>query len=128
MMASYSQTITESDIEAFASVSGDRNPVHLDERYAKKSQFKGRIAHGMLTASFFSQIFGTIIPGRGCVYVSQSLRFRKPVYIGDTIEARVTVVDVILRSRRIIFETVCIVDGEIVTDGRAELYQPEDGQ
>ncbi|HDZ9325682.1 TPA: MaoC family dehydratase, partial [Vibrio cholerae] len=89
MSASYSQTITDADIKQFAGLSGDRNPVHLDENYANQSRFKKRIAHGMISSSFFSALFGTKLPGEGCVYVSQSLKFRKPVYIDDTVVATV---------------------------------------
>ncbi|HHR6080929.1 TPA: MaoC family dehydratase, partial [Providencia alcalifaciens] len=91
MSASYSQTITDADIKQFAGLSGDRNPVHLDEEYASKSMFKKRIAHGMISSSFFSALFGTQLPGEGCVYVSQSVKFRKPIYINDTVTATVVI-------------------------------------
>ena len=121
---SYSQTITDADIKAFAGISGDRNPVHLDENYAQNSKFKKRIAHGMMTASYFSALFGTKIPGEGCVYTHQSLNFKRPVYINDTVEATVTVTEVDVEKRRVKFKTVCKVDNKIVTDGEAELYVP----
>lgn len=121
---SYSQTITDADIKAFAGISGDRNPVHLDENYAQNSKFKKRIAHGMMTASYFSALFGTKIPGEGCVYTYQSLNFKRPVYINDTVEATVTVTEVDIEKRRVKFKTVCKVDNKIVTDGEAELYVP----
>ena len=121
---SYSQTITDADIKAFAGISGDRNPVHLDENYAQNSKFKKRIAHGMMTASYFSALFGTKIPGEGCVYTYQSLNFKRPVYINDTVEATVTVTEVDVEKRRVKFKTVCKVDNKIVTDGEAELYVP----
>lgn len=121
---SYSQTITDADIKAFAGISGDRNPVHLDENYAKNSRFKDRIAHGMMTASYFSALFGTKIPGEGCVYTYQSLNFKRPVYINDTVEAIVTVTEVDIEKRRVKFKTVCKVDNKTVTDGEAELYIP----
>ena len=120
----YSQTITDADIKAFAGISGDRNPVHLDENYAQNSKFKKRIAHGMMTASYFSALFGTKIPGEGCVYTYQSLNFKRPVYINDTVEATVTVTEVDVEKRRVKFKTVCKVDNKIVTDGEAELYVP----
>lgn len=122
----YSQTITDADIKAFAGISGDRNPVHLDENYAQNSKFKKRIAHGMMTASYFSALFGTKIPGEGCVYTHQSLNFKRPVYINDTVEATVTVTEVDVEKRRVKFKTVCKVDNKIVTDGEAELYVPVD--
>lgn len=124
MNVSYSQTVTDADIKAFAGISGDRNPVHLDENYANNSRFKKRIAHGMMTASYFSALFGTKIPGEGCVYTYQSLNFKKPVYVNDTVEAIVTVTDVDLEKRRVKFKTVCKVDNKLVTDGEAELYVP----
>ncbi len=124
MSVSYSQTITDSDIKAFAGISGDRNPVHLDEEYAKSSQFKKRIAHGMMTASYFSALFGTKIPGEGCVYTHQSLSFKRPVYINDTVEAIVTVLGINTEKRRVKFKTVCKVDSRVVTTGEAELYVP----
>lgn len=124
MSVSYSQTITDSDIKSFAGLSGDRNPVHLDENYAKNSRFKNRIAHGMMTASYFSALFGTKIPGEGCVYTHQSLNFKRPVYINDTVEAIVTVTEVDIEKRKVRFKTVCKVDNKIVTDGEAELYVP----
>ncbi|MDX9900842.1 MAG: GNAT family N-acetyltransferase [Aliarcobacter sp.] len=124
MSVSYSQTITDADIKAFAGISGDRNPVHLDGNYAKNSKFKNRIAHGMMTASYFSALFGTKIPGEGCVYTHQSLNFKRPVYIDDTVEVIVTVTAVDLEKRRVKFKTVCKVDNKIVTDGDAELYVP----
>lgn len=124
MEVSYSQTITDSDIKSFAGISGDRNPVHLDEEYAENSRYKKRIAHGLMTASFFSALFGTKLPGEGCVYVSQSLKFKRPVYIDDTVIATVEVTTVDLNKRRVFFRTTCKVKNKIVTDGEAELYVP----
>ncbi|OQS42656.1 acyl dehydratase [Chromobacterium haemolyticum] len=124
MSESYSQTITDSDIKAFAGLSGDRNPVHLDEDFASNSRFKGRIAHGFLSASFFSAIFGTKIPGPGCVYVSQSLNFKRPVYLNDTVVATVTVSGIDIERRRVTFLTLCTVRGKTVIDGVAELFIP----
>jgi 3-hydroxybutyryl-CoA dehydratase len=91
MTESYEQTITDADIKTFAGLSGDNNPVHMSEEYAEKSRFKKRIAHGLLSASFFSALFGTKLPGYGCIYVSQSLNFRRPVYIGDTVKATIEI-------------------------------------
>ncbi|AXH14488.1 acyl dehydratase [Malaciobacter mytili LMG 24559] len=124
MSVSYSQTITDSDIKSFSGISGDRNPIHLDEVYAENSKYKKRIAHGLLTASFFSALFGTKIPGEGCVYVSQSLNFKRPVYINDTVTAIVEVIKIDKIKRRVFFKTVCKVRNKIVTDGEAELYVP----
>ncbi len=124
MEVSYSQTITDADIKAFSGISGDKNPVHMDDEYAKNSRYKKRIAHGMLSASFFSALFGTKIPGEGCVYVAQSLRFKRPVYLDDTVVASVIVTSVDLKKKRVFFQTLCKVNNKIVIDGEAELYVP----
>lgn len=124
METSYSQTITDADIKAFSEISGDKNPIHMDEEYAQNSRYKKRIAHGMLSASFFSALFGTKIPGEGCVYVSQSLRFKRPVYLGNTVIATVIVTKVDLEKKRVFFKTICKVKNKIVTEGEAELYVP----
>lgn len=124
MKVSYSQTVTDADVKSFAGISGDRNPVHLDEEYSKKSRYKKRIAHGLMTASYFSALFGTKIPGEGCVYVSQSLKFKRPVYLNDTVTAIVTVNKIDLAKKKVFFRTVCKVDNKIVTYGEAELYVP----
>jgi 3-hydroxybutyryl-CoA dehydratase len=122
MIASYSQTISDADVKAFAGISGDRNPVHLNEEYADQSRFKKRIAHGLLTASFFSAIFGTKLPGEGCVYASQNLQFKRPVYLGDTVTAKVTVVAIDVAKKRVTFETICTVKRKVVTAGTAEIF------
>lgn len=124
MTASYSQTIIDADVKAFAGISGDHNPVHLSEEYAKNSRFKNRIAHGLLTASFFSAIFGTKLPGEGCVYAGQNLQFKKPVYLGDTVVAKVTVIAIDVLKKRVTFETVCTVKNRVVTTGTAEIFIP----
>ncbi len=124
MEVSYAQTITDADVKAFSGISGDRNPVHLDEEYAQKSRYKKRIAHGLMSASYFSALFGTKIPGEGCVYVAQSLRFLKPVYLGDTVTAIVVVSGIDLEKRRVFFRTLCKVKNRVVIDGEAELFVP----
>ncbi|WP_029935168.1 MaoC family dehydratase [Thiomicrospira pelophila] len=125
MMRSYSQTITDADVKTFAGLSGDNNPVHMSDEYAEKSQFKKRIAHGMISSSFFSALFGKELPGEGCVYVGQNLRFLRPVYLNDTVTAEVTVTKKDEIKRRVFFKTVCYVSGKIVIVGDAELYVPE---
>ena len=125
MEACQSKTICEQDIRQFADLSGDKNLIHLDEAFASSSRFKRRIAHGLLSASFFSALFGTKLPGTGCVYVSQNLEFRKPVYIGDTVTATVTVTAVSLIKRLITFDTSCTVRQKIVISGTAVLYLPQ---
>jgi 3-hydroxybutyryl-CoA dehydratase len=124
MSASYSQTITSADIHAFAEISGDKNPVHLSAEFASESRFGRRIAHGLMTASFFSALFGTKLPGNGCVYVSQNLKFLRPVYINDTVTALVTIKAINKETRRIFFDTFCIVNGKKVISGDAEIYLP----
>ncbi|MCL4127295.1 UNVERIFIED_CONTAM: hypothetical protein GTU68_056680 [Idotea baltica] len=124
MSASYSQTITDTDVKQFAGISGDRNPVHMDEVYAENSRYKKRIAHGLLSSSFFSSLFGTQLPGEGCVYVGQNLNFKRPVYLGDTVTAIVTVKDIDVVRKRVFFNTVCTVKNKIVIDGTAELFMP----
>lgn len=124
MQASCAKTITILDVNTFAEISGDNNPIHLDAEYAKNSRYKKQIAHGLLSASFFSALFGTKIPGEGCVYVSQSLSFLRPVYIEDIVVATIEVIAVDLLKRRVFFKTICRVKNKIVIDGEAELYIP----
>jgi len=124
MSETYEQTITDADVEAFAVLSGDNNPVHLNDAYAKASRFKKRIAHGLLSASFFSALFGTKLPGHGCVYVSQSLNFQRPVYIGDTVEATIEIIGIDKDKSRVLFKTLCTVRDKTVIDGKAEIYIP----
>jgi len=124
LAAEFSKTITEANIAAFASVSGDTNPVHLSASYAAGTIFKERIAHGMLTASLISAVFGTRLPGHGAIYVSQSLKFRAPVKIGDTVCARVEVLELIPKKKFAVFETTCVVGGTVVLDGQATLWVP----
>ena len=124
MSAVFSKTVTDADIVLFAGITGDTNPVHLDEEFAKPTMFKGRIAHGMLTAGFISAVFGTKLPGPGCVYISQNLKFKAPVKIGDTVKARVTVSAIDQDKARVTFATTCHVGDKIVLDGEAQLMVP----
>jgi 3-hydroxybutyryl-CoA dehydratase len=124
MSASFSRTVTESDIVLFAGVSGDMNPVHLDAEYAEKTVFKGRIAHGMLSAAFISTVLGTKLPGPGTVYLAQSLKFRAPVRIGDTVTATCTVVTLDAERKRATLRTVCTVAGKPVVEGEALVMVP----
>jgi 3-hydroxybutyryl-CoA dehydratase len=126
MTAASRHTVAASDIDRFAEVTGDHNPVHLDEAYASKTRFKGRIAHGMLTASFISATL-TKLPGPGTIYLSQNLSFRAPVRIGDTVEARVTVTDIIREKSRVVLKTVCRVGETVVIDGEALVMVPARG-
>ena len=124
MEASMAHAVTASDIEDFARVSGDVNPVHLDEAHAASTPFKHRIAHGILTASYISAVFGTKLPGPGCVYVSQTLSFKAPVYIGGEVITTVRITDLIPEKRRAIFHCVCKIGSKTVLEGEAVLSVP----
>lgn len=124
MTAEYSKTVTEADIVLFAGISGDTNPVHLDEEFAASTMFGGRIAHGMLSAAFVSAALGTRLPGPGSIYVSQTLAFRAPVKIGDTVVTRVTVKALNPEKRRVTLTTDCFVKDVIVMRGEAEILIP----
>ena len=119
MSAETAKTITEADILLFSAVSTDTNAVHLDEDFGKTTMFGGRIAHGMLSASLISAVLGTRLPGPGVIYMNQSLRFKAPVRIGDTVHAKVTVKEVIAEKSRVVLDTVCSVGGKVVIDGEA---------
>jgi 3-hydroxybutyryl-CoA dehydratase len=121
MTAIYAKTVTEADIVMFAGISGDTNPVHLDALFADQTTFKGRIAHGMLSASFISTVLGTRMPGPGCIYLSQSLKFHAPVKAGDTVTARVTLKDIDLETKRIMLDTACSVGDTVVIEVEAVL-------
>lgn len=122
--AEMSRMVGAGDIEAFAQVSGDSNPVHLDAAYAATTPFGERIAHGMLSAAYISAVLGTRLPGPGAIYLSQSLRFRRPVKIGDRVTARVTVKALDERRGHVTLDTVCEVDGKAVVDGEALVIAP----
>ena len=121
------RTVGAHDLEAFAEVSGDTNPVHLDEAYAKTTSFGGRIAHGMLSAAYISAVLGTKLPGPGAIYLSQSLRFRRPVRIGDEVTARATITALDEKRGHVTLETVCLVAGKTVMDGEAVVMAPKRG-
>jgi 3-hydroxybutyryl-CoA dehydratase len=124
MEASFAKTVTAADILAFAEVTGDWNPVHLDTEYAAKTVFREPIAHGMLTAGYISAVFGSQMPGPGAIYVSQTLNFRAPVRIGDQVVARVKVMELYPAKRRARFDCVCEVAGKTVLEGEAVLMVP----
>ena len=119
MNASFAKTITEADIVLFAGASGDNNAVHINEEFAQTTAFKGRIAHGMLTASVISAAIAGRLPGPGTVYLGQNLRFKAPVRPGDTVHATVTVKELFPEKRRVALTTVCTVGGKVVIDGEA---------
>lgn len=118
------RVITEEDVVNFAKISGDTNPVHLDESYAATTLFGKRIAHGSLCSSYISSVFGTKLPGPGCIYVSQSLRFKAPVYFGDEVVAKVKVTGLVPKKHIAEFRTQCFVKDKLVLDGEAALMLP----
>ena len=122
--ASMSRTVVEADIVAYAALSGDYNPVHLDASYAAKTMFKERIAHGILSAGYISAIFGMQLPGPGSIYISQTLNFKGPVLIGDVVVTTVKVVELLPEKKRARFETICAVNGKPVLLGEAVLMVP----
>lgn len=125
MRASRTKTITDADVQAFAQASGDTNPIHLDDEYAAATQFGRRIAHGMLTASVISAILGNDLPGQGTIYLGQDLKFKAPVFIGDTITATVEVIKYREDRRIATFRTTCTSqDGTLVLEGEAVVIAP----
>ena len=123
----FSKTISEADIQTFADVSGDENPVHLNPEYAKATVFKGCIAHGILTASFVSTVIGTRMPGPGCIYVAQNLKFKVPVRAGDTVKAVCTVTELNEKRKFAEIKTQCFVGDTLVVDGNATIMVPARG-
>ncbi len=124
MSESLTKTVTERDVELFGEVSGDKNPVHFDEQYAKGTIFKGRIAHGMLSASYISTVLGMQIPGPGTIFMSATTRFRAPVRIGDTVVTTCTVREVNAEKRRVMFDCICKVKDTTVVEGEALVMAP----
>ena len=125
MSESFVKTVTERDVELFGEVSGDMNPVHFDEAYAKNTIFKGRIAHGVLSLSYLSTVLGMKMPGPGTIFLSQTSRFKAPVRIGDTVTAICTVREVFPEKRRVIFDCVCKVKDTVVMEGDATVMTPQ---
>ncbi|MGD9082704.1 MAG: MaoC family dehydratase [Desulfobacterales bacterium] len=124
--AKFAKTVTESDIYLYAGVTGDFNPAHINEDYAKKTFLKTRIAHGMLSAGFISTVIGNKLPGTGTIYVTQNLSFLAPVRIGDTITAKVEVIDVIDEKNRVRLKTTCFnQEGTQVLNGEAVVSPPK---
>ncbi len=121
----FSKTVSESDIYLYAGVSGDFNPAHINEPYAQGTFFKTRIAHGMLCAGFISAVIGMKLPGPGTIYIRQELNFRAPVRIGDTVTARVEVIEK-LEKNRVRLKTTCVnQEGTLVLDGEAVVSPPK---
>ena len=111
-------------IKAFAAISEDFNPVHIDADYASKSRYKRQIIHGLMASSLFSGLFGTQLPGEGCVYKSQNIRFKRPIYVGDEVTAKIEVVNVDVNKKVISFTTRCFVNGKVMIDGESEIFIP----
>ena len=111
-------------VKSFAGISEDFNPVHLDADYASKSRYKSQIIHGLMATSLFSGLFGTKLPGEGCVYKSQNIRFKRPIYVGDEVTARVEVIEVDMKRKIISFKTRCLVNRKITIDGESEIFIP----
>lgn len=127
MFSQITKEITDRDIEMFAEVSTDHNPVHLDDDYAQATMFKGRIAHGMITAGLVSAVIGEQLPGHGTIYLGQSLKFLAPVRPGDTAVARVEVTQIDPRRRRVTLDCQCRVGDTLVLTGEALVLAPENG-
>lgn len=125
--AGMTRTVTDEVIQAFAEVSTDSNPVHLDQAYAEGTMFKGRIAHGMLSGAYVSAVIGMQLPGPGTIYLSQSLRFRRPVRLGDVVDVRVTVQALDPSRGEVTLSTVCEVTGKRVVEGEAVVLAPRRG-
>lgn len=119
MMRELRKTVSDRDIEMFAEVSTDHNPVHMNEAYAQDTLFKGRIAHGMLTAAHVSAVIGEQLPGHGTIYMSQSLKFLAPVRPGDEVHTEVEVIGIEPEKRRVRLDCRCMVDGKVVLSGEA---------
>lgn len=124
MRAEFSREVTGLMVEDFASVSGDRNPIHFDEDYARGTMFRDRIVHGMLSAGFFSTLFGTVMPGQGSVYLKQNLKFVHPVRYGEKVKAMVEVLEIHEEKSRVLFATRCFVEEQLVIDGDALIMVP----
>jgi 3-hydroxybutyryl-CoA dehydratase len=122
--ASLSRTITEADIQAFGTATSDMNPVHFDDQAARQAGYDGRIAHGMLSAGLISALLGTHLPGPGTIYLRQSLTFRAPVRIGQTVTATAEITDLKPASKRATLRTQCLVEGKVVIDGEALVLVP----
>ena len=123
--AEYEKQVTDEDVRKFADISGDYNPIHLDDEFAKDSMFGARIAHGILTASHISAVIGYIFPGPGWIYLGQSLQFRAPVKIGDTVHTVVEVTDTVAEKNIVELSTICKVGDTVVLKGTATIKSPD---
>jgi 3-hydroxybutyryl-CoA dehydratase len=124
--AEFSKTVSESDVYLYAGVTGDFNPAHVNEAYAQQTFFKTRIAHGMLTAGFISAVLATRLPGPGTIYLRQELNFLAPVRIGDTVTAKVEIIEIMAEKNRVRLKTTCVnQEGTQVLDGEALISPPK---
>lgn len=124
--AEFTKTVSESDVYLYAGITGDANPAHLNEEYAKKTFFKTRVAHGMLSAGFISTVLGNQLPGAGTIYIKQEVNFMAPVHMGDTITARAEVLEINKEDNRVKLRTSCVnQDGTTVIDGEAVVSPPK---
>jgi 3-hydroxybutyryl-CoA dehydratase len=124
MSAQFAKTVTENDVALFGEVSGDVNPVHFDEEFARSTPFRGRIAHGVLTASYISTVLGMQMPGPGTIFVGLNIRFKAPVRIGETVTAVCTVREIVPEKRRVIFDCTCRTGDIVVLEGDATVMPP----
>jgi 3-hydroxybutyryl-CoA dehydratase len=124
MSAQFEKTVTERDITLFGEVSGDTNPVHFDDAFAASTPFKGRIAHGVLTASYISTVLGMQMPGPGTIFLGLNIRFKAPVRIGDSVTATCTVREILSEKRRVIFDCLCKTGDTVVIEGEATVMPP----
>src|SRR5215831_15505828 len=122
--ASYERTVSAEDVQKFGDVSGDHNPLHFDDEYAKGTIFRGRIAHGMLSLSYLSTVLGTKLPGAGSIFMSATTRFKAPVRIGDTVKAVCTVREIDIAKKRVTFDCLCKVGDIVVVEGEALVRVP----
>ncbi len=124
MSARFAKTVTEHDVALFGEISGDVNPVHFDEAFARATPFKGRIAHGVLTASYISTVLGMQMPGPGTIFLGLNIRFKAPVRMGDTVTAVCTVREIVAEKRRVVFDCACSVGETVVVEGEATVIPP----
>ena len=124
--ASFTKTVTETDVYLFAGITGDINPAHINEEYAKNTMFKQRIAHGMFSAGLISAVLGVYLPGPGTIYLGQTLKFLAPILFGDTITATVEILQIVAEKNRVVLKTTCTnADGKIVVEGEATVMPPK---
>ncbi|HEY6579057.1 MAG TPA: MaoC family dehydratase [Rhizomicrobium sp.] len=124
MSAQFAKMVSERDVTLFGEVSGDTNPVHFDEAFARTTPFKGRIAHGVLTASYISTVLGMEMPGPGTIFLGLNIRFKAPVRIGDSVTATCTVREVVTEKRRVVFDCTCKIGDTVVIEGEATVMPP----